>query len=312
MNETPCIQINRLNCHYSSHRGNVWAVRDFSIEVFHGQTLGIVGESGCGKSTICKALMGLLPHESIDPKSEIVFEGNRIFHKPGDNSRSLQGNQISMIFQEPSKALNPVLRVGKQIIEVLRTHRKISKKSAKEKVISLLEELGLDQPEKVWKMYPHQLSGGQQQRIAIAQALICNPRLIIADEPTTALDATVQAGILEILIEQQQRRNLTIILVTHDLTLISKMADQIAVMYAGRLVELSDADSLFNRPLMPYSAGLIQANPVFNPFHKKKLRFIPGLPPNMAETITGCAFAPRCLRVKDKCKKQIPPFKNIR
>ncbi|MCP4670189.1 MAG: ABC transporter ATP-binding protein [Desulfobacula sp.] len=310
--KNPCLQINRLNCHFSSPHGNVWTVRDFSIEVFHGQTLGIVGESGCGKSTICKAIMGLLPDGTVTEGSEILFEGNSIFHQPKKKFRSLLGNQISMIFQEPSKALNPVLRVGKQIIEVLQTHRKISKKSAKEKVISLLEELGLDQPGKVWKMYPHQLSGGQQQRIAIAQALICSPRLIIADEPTTALDATVQAGILEILIEQQKRRDLTIVLVSHDLALISKMADRIAVIYAGRLVELSDADSLFNRPLMPYSAGLIQANPVFNPSHKKKLRFIPGLPPNMAETITGCAFAPRCLRVKDKCKKQIPPFKKVR
>ncbi len=311
MNDDLCLQINKLNCHLSSQQNNVWAVRDVSLKLAYGKTLGIVGESGCGKSTLCKAIMGLLPDGSIAQDSEIFFEGKQISNRPKEQIRPLLGNRISIIFQDPSKALNPVLKSGKQIVEVLRAHRKISGKSAKKQVINLLRELGFDQPDIIWKRYPHQLSGGQQQRIAIAQALICNPSLLIADEPTTALDATVQAGILDLLLVQQQKRNMTIILVTHDLALVSKLADEVAVMYAGRLVELSDVDSLFNRPRMPYSAALLRANPGFNPIHLTNPHPIPGLPPNMTEITQGCSFAPRCPKVKDKCSKQLPSLKNV-
>ncbi|MCP1204984.1 ABC transporter ATP-binding protein [Pantoea sp. B550] len=304
----PLITFEQLSVSFAAEQGRVQAVQEVSFTIHAGQTLGIVGESGCGKSVTAMSLMGLLPPQAarIDGGA-IRFQGQDLLTLNPARMADLRGNQLAMIFQEPMSALNPVLTIGEQLCEPLIRHRAESPKAAWQQAIALISQVGLARAESLMTRYPHQLSGGMLQRIMIAMALSCQPKLLIADEPTTALDVTVQAQILRLLREQARASQMALMLITHDLGVIARMAEQVVVMYAGRVVEYGPTAEVLRNPLHPYTQGLIASRPVPGE-RRRRLYSIPGQVPDLAALPAFCAFFDRCERASEICRAGIPPL----
>ena len=305
----PVLSIQGLTTVFKTDLGQVKAVDDLNLDMPAGVTLGIVGESGCGKSTVGLSIMKLIPEPPGRIASgKILFEGEDLTKLGNREMRRIRGNQISMIFQEPMTSLNPVHRVGEIIFEVIRTHQKVSRKLAREKGIEALEKVRIPSPQIRINDYPHEMSGGMRQRVVIALAICCDPTLIIADEPTTALDVTIQAQILALLERIKKDLGTSIILITHNLGVIAENTEQVAVMYAGRLLEYADTATLFDAPLHPYTRGLMLSMPRLGAKKKGKSRLnvIPGLVPNLLGLAPGCRFADRCALVMDVCHSSEP------
>ena len=288
------LEIKNLTTHFFTRAGVVKAVDNLSLSLQRGRILGLVGESGCGKTVTALSILNLVPPPGKVVSGNIFFEGRDLLSLSAEEMRSIRGAKISMIFQEPMTALNPVFTVGNQIAEVLTTHNEVSKKEAMASAVELLRSVGIPSPEKRVDEYPHQLSGGMRQRVMIAMAIACKPSLILADEPTTALDVTIQAHILELLGRIQAEMGMAMILVTHDLGLIAERAHDVAVMYAGRIVEQADTKELFANPQHPYTRGLMASIPRPGEEGRKRLSTIAGTVPRLHDLPVGCKFAPRC------------------
>ena len=300
------LEIKDLNVRFQTENGLVHALRNVSFEVRQGEVLALVGESGCGKSVTALSVMGLLPQpQGIISGGSIHFQGRDLVPLPRKELRKYTGNEISMIFQEPMTSLNPVYTVGYQICEAIRQHSRISKKAVRDHTIEMLDKVGIAEAGKRFNAYPHQLSGGMRQRVMIAMALSCNPRLLIADEPTTALDVTIQAQILELMLELNQSIGMSMIMITHDLGVVAEIAERVAVMYAGRIVETSQVVPLFTNPSHPYTWGLLGSMPWVDR-EQERLSPIAGIVPNPFEYPAGCKYSTRCPLVDDKCRKHEP------
>lgn len=287
------LEVRNLKTYFYTEDGVVKAVDGVDISVGRGEVLGLVGESGCGKSVTSLSILRLITNPGKVIAGEIVFDGRDLLKISEAEMGNIRGNCISMIFQQPQSSLNPVFRVGDQVAEVLQIHEKLSKDTAWEKAVELLHQVGIPDAEKKARCYPHEMSGGQAQRVMIAMALALSPQLLIADEPTTALDVTIQAQILDLIHHLSTHLGTAVILITHDLGVIAEMADRVAVMYAGRIVEQADVRTLFKNPLHPYTQGLIASIPVLGTV-KEVLDVIPGSVPNLVNLPPGCQFAPRC------------------
>jgi peptide/nickel transport system ATP-binding protein len=304
----PLLELVELITHFRVPDGEVHAVDGVSLRLERGQTIGIVGESGSGKTVLSRSAMGLLHASNVIQKGEVRYEGHDINALADKDRRKLWGTEMAMVFQDPMTSLNPVMKIGRQIGESLRYHLGMSKGEARDAAIAGLASVGIPAPERRVDEYPHQLSGGMRQRVTIAIALACGPKLLFADEPTTALDVTVQAQILDLLSHQQRERNMGMMLVTHDLGVVAGRADVVAVMYAGQVVELARTEDLFGRVLMPYTEALLRAIPKLDEPSHTKLNVITGRPPDLVHPPTGCRFAPRCQYVQELCRKQAPPL----
>jgi len=302
------LDVNNLSVYFDTPRGTVRSVDDISFSLARGKTLGIVGESGSGKSVTSKAVMGLLPRKGRRIEGSILYEGRELSGLDSKGYRKLWGTELAMVFQDPMTSLNPVMKIGRQITESLRLNLDMDRQTAKETAISLLGAVKIPAPEKRFDEYPGQLSGGMRQRVVIAVALACGPKLLFADEPTTALDVTVQAQILDLLREQQRDRFMAMVLVTHDLGVVAGRADEIAVMYAGRIVERASTRSLFANMKHPYTEALLKSIPKLNSPSHTRLDAIGGAPPNLITPPKGCAFAARCAYVQPKCVEERPPL----
>ena len=289
----PLLEVNNLKTYFYTEDGVVKAVDGVDFHVFPGEVLGLVGESGCGKSVASLSIMRLIGIPGKVVEGEIFFEGRDLLKLSEAEMVDMRGNRISMIFQQPQSSLNPVFKAGDQVAEVLQIHQNMSKEESWERAVDLLRLVGIADPEKKAHAFPHEMSGGQAQRVMIAMALALNPQLLIADEPTTALDVTIQAQILDLMRDLRNRMGTSVILITHDLGVISEMADRVAVMYAGRIVEQCNIRAVFDRPLHPYTQGLIASIPVLGKI-KDRLDVIPGSVPNLINLPEGCKFAPRC------------------
>jgi len=294
---------------FATARGSLQAVDGVSFTLERGKTLGIVGESGSGKSVLSRSIMRLLPSTAHTGKgSRVVLNGKDLMTMSEGELRRMRGPEMAIVFQDPMTALNPTMTIGKQIMEVLMFHLKMPKRQARAKAVELLKAVGLPQPDVRVDQYPHQLSGGMRQRVAIAIAIACEPDLLIADEPTTALDVTVQAEILDLLKRMVRERNMAMILITHDMGVVAGQCDDVAVMYAGRIVEKAPVRDLFRNTRMPYTAALLSSIPrVTDPPHRK-LDAIEGRPPDLINPPPGCPFAPRCRFAEAACREQVPPL----
>jgi oligopeptide/dipeptide ABC transporter ATP-binding protein len=302
------LEVRGLRTYFASERGEVRAVDGVDLELERGRTLGIVGESGCGKSVTALSIMGLVPQPpGRIAGGEVLLEGEDLLKAPPRRMRELRGDQLSMIFQEPMTSLNPAFPVGEQIAEALLRHRSISKEEARSSSIEMLRRVRIPTPERRALDYPHQLSGGMRQRVMIAMALACNPKLLIADEPTTALDVTIQAQILELMRALRAELGTAIILITHDLGVIAELADDVAVMYAGKVIERCAAGRLFAEPQHPYTVGLLGSIPRLH-LEQERLSAIEGFVPDAAAFPQGCRFHPRCPFAVEKCRAEIPPL----
>jgi oligopeptide/dipeptide ABC transporter ATP-binding protein len=302
------IQVKNLRTSFFTPEGEVRAVDGISFNIGEGKTLGLVGESGCGKSVTALSIMRLVP--SPPGKivgGEIVYRGQDLLKLNGTAMRKIRGNEISMIFQEPMTSLNPVFTIGDQIGEAIRLHQGLGKRETREKTIEMLRLVKMADPESRVDDYPHQLSGGMRQRVMIAMALSCNPSLLIADEPTTALDVTIQAQILELIEELQEKKlGMALLLITHDLGVVAERADEVAIMYAGKIVERAPTQAIFNRPLHPYTVGLLNSLPGVGAKKKKRLEAIPGVVPSLLELPSGCHFRDRCPKAAGICAEAEP------
>lgn len=290
----PLLEIRGLKTHFDTREGVVRAVDGVDLKVNRGEVLGVVGESGCGKSVTALSIIGLISHPGEIVAGEVMFNGENLATMKKRQLRELRGDHISMIFQQPGSALNPVYRAGAQIKEVFELHRDWAKDVEDEKVIEMLAKVGIPDPKRRAAAYPHELSGGMAQRIMIAMALACEPELLIADEPTTALDVTIQAQILDLMRDLQRESNTAVVLITHDLGVVAEMAHEVAVMYAGEIVEQTNVRRIFSEPLHPYTQGLVGSIPVLGQL-KEVLDTIPGVVPSLIDLPTGCRFASRCV-----------------
>ncbi len=312
----PLLDIRALQTRFTSEEGSFNAVDGVSFSIPPARTLGVVGESGCGKSVTALSVMRLV----ADPPGRIVggeirYRGRNLLELSEEQMRHIRGNRISMIFQEPMTSLNPVFTVGEQIAEAIRLHQGLDRKAARERAVQMLQKVGIPAPEERVDNYPHQMSGGMRQRVMIAMALSCNPDLLIADEPTTALDVTIQAQILDLIRALQQERQMAVMLITHDLGVVAETCDDVVVMYAGRVVERADVRSIFRRPAHPYTAGLLRSVPTFDDVAhvheeggRQKLRTIPGMVPSLKNLPGGCRFRDRCDRALEVCARIDPPL----
>jgi oligopeptide/dipeptide ABC transporter ATP-binding protein len=289
----PLLEVKNLKTYFYTEDGVVRAVDGVNFEVYPGEVLGLVGESGCGKSVTSLSIMRLIAKPGRVDAGEILLDGENLLELPEDEMIKVRGNRISMIFQQPQTALNPVFKVGDQLSEVLNVHQDLGKDAGWKRAIQLLKMVGVPDPERRAEAYPHELSGGMAQRVMIAMALACVPELLIADEPTTALDVTIQAQILDLMRDLRREMGTSVILITHDLGVVAEMAERVAVMYAGEIVEQTDVNALFDEPLHPYTQGLIGSIPVLGQI-KERLDVIPGSVPNLINLPSGCRFAPRC------------------
>ena len=306
------LRVEDLRTYFRTDDGIAKAVDGVSFELAKGETLGIVGESGSGKSVTCLSAMRLIPEPpGYFPSGRILFDGKDILQLNQRNLEKLRGNRISMIFQDPMTSLNPYLRVSRQLTEVLEIHKGASRAAARKRAIEMMAQVGIPDPEGRIDQYPHQFSGGMRQRVMIAMALLCEPELLIADEPTTALDVTIQAQILELINDLKRDFGTSVIFITHDLGVVAGTTDRIAVMYAGRIVEEGPTDEVFADPQHPYTRGLMQSVPRLDAKSHEALRGIPGLPPDLSNLPSGCTFHPRCPLVTDKCKQQYPDVVQI-
>lgn len=290
---TPLLEIRNLKTYFYTDDGVVKAVDGVDFTVRRGEVLGLVGESGCGKSVTSLSILRLIAVPGKIIEGEILFEGNDLLTLSEEDMVSMRGNRLSMIFQQPQSSLNPVFKVGDQVAEVLRVHQDLNKEDAWKRAVELLRLVGIPDSDRKAHAYPHEMSGGQAQRVMIAMALACNPQLLIADEPTTALDVTIQAQILDLMRDLRSRIDTAVILITHDLGVIAELADRVAVMYAGRIVEMASVGKLFEKPLHPYTVGLMASIPVLGRV-KDRLEVIPGSVPNLINLPSGCRFATRC------------------
>jgi oligopeptide/dipeptide ABC transporter ATP-binding protein len=302
------LEVTDLRTGFRTAAGLVRAVDGVSLTLDRGRTLGIVGESGSGKSVLSRSIMGLLPKRNVVREGTVRFGGRDISALDGGGRRDLWGTQMAMVFQDPMTALNPVQRIGAQITEGLRYHLDLDRRTARRNAIALLTSVGIPEPARRLTQYPHELSGGMRQRIMIAVALACGPKLLFADEPTTALDVTVQAQILNLLARQQRERHMAMILVTHDLGVVAGRADEVAVMYAGQIVEKAPTARLFANVRMPYTEALLGSIPRLDQPRGVPLRAIPGRPPSLVAPPPGCRFAPRCPYAQDRCRAETPPL----
>ncbi|MCI1966432.1 MAG: ABC transporter ATP-binding protein [Oscillospiraceae bacterium] len=311
MKNEALLEVKNLRTYFHTEAGLVKSVDGVSFRVEKGKTLGIVGESGCGKSITSLSIMQLVetPPGKIEG-GEILFEGENLLNKTEDEMREIRGKKIAMIFQEPMTSLNPVYTIGKQITEALLLHEKISKHEAKARALEMLKLVRIPLPEKRFNEYPHQLSGGMRQRVMIAMSLSCNPQLLICDEPTTALDVTIQAQILELINELKEKTGSSVIMITHDLGVISEVADDVMVMYAGKVVEQASTDEIFENPLHPYTVGLMNCIPKLNS-DVDTLPTIKGMVPSFDNMPKGCAFCPRCSMAKKICEQKAPELVDV-
>ena len=304
--QQPLLTLRDLEVTIDVRKGQVRPLQGCSFEVAPGETLGLVGESGSGKTMTALSIMGLLPKQGSITGGSIQFEGDDLTTMDPAAVRRIRGTKIGMIFQDPLTSLNPTMRIGYQVGEVLRVHKNVSKKDARAAAIEMLRKVGMPRPEKVVDDYPHQLSGGMRQRVMIAMALICSPSLLIADEPTTALDVTTQRQILDLIDSLKHEFQTAVILVTHDLGVVASRADRVAVMYAGRIVEVAETEEIFENPQHQYTRSLIAALPEQTKDSREELYTIPGMPPNLRDKIVGCPFAPRCPRADERCRTETP------
>jgi oligopeptide/dipeptide ABC transporter ATP-binding protein len=307
----PLLDIRRLRTHFKTPQGTVRAVDDVSLTVAAGEVLGIVGESGCGKSVLSLSILQLLPMPpAFFAGGQILFDGQDLLKASAEEVRRIRGNRISMIFQEPMSALNPVFTIGNQLAEVFRVHQSLGKAEALEKAVTMLETVGVPAPRRRVKEYPYQLSGGMRQRVMIAMALACRPALLIADEPTTALDVTIQAQILDLMEQLRRELDTAIIIVSHDLGVIAETARRVVVMYTGKIMEAAETVALFDTPLHPYTRGLMQAIPaVTSRRDQGELYEISGVVPSLLNLPSGCPFNPRCPLVGDICRRREPELR---
>jgi oligopeptide transport system ATP-binding protein len=303
------LEVNDLATHFFTQDGVVKAVDGISYSLDEGEILGIVGESGCGKSVSALSIMRLVanpPGRIV--RGEVEFEGEDLLKLDDAEMRHIRGNRIAMVFQEPMTSLNPVLTIGRQLTETLELHLGMNKSQARERAIELLRMVNIPDPERRLKDYPHQFSGGMRQRVMIAMALSCNPRLIIADEPTTALDVTIQAQILELMRDLAQQFGTALIIITHNLGVVARYANRVNVMYAGRIIETGSAQEIYHNPRHPYTLGLLNSVPRLDEPRKVRLDPIEGMPPDLIQLPGGCSFAPRCKFVYEKCIQETPPL----
>ncbi len=308
---THLLEVKNLQTHFPTRAGLVKAVNDVSFYINEGELVGLVGESGCGKSITALSVMRLIASPGKIVGGEILFKGENLLQFSDDKMRELRGNDIAMIFQDPMTSLNPVYTVGEQIAEALRLHRNLNKKDAWSEAIEAMKEVSIPDPSRRVNDYPHQLSGGMRQRVMIAMALACNPELLIADEPTTALDVTIQAQILELLDNLRQTRKLAVLLITHDLGVVAEVANRVCVMYTGRIVEESGVEEIFRKPKHPYTEGLLKSVPKLREFGNEKqtrLSTIQGTVPSPTNLPTGCHFAPRCPYRFERCAHDPMPL----
>ncbi len=312
MNQSDIVlDIKNLSVEFKTVEGTVKAVNDLSYVLHKGEKLGIVGESGSGKSVSSLAVMQLIPNPPGEiVQGEILYKGEDIRKKSEKEMQSIRGNEISMIFQEPMTSLNPIIKCGKQIAETLRLHRGMDKKQAMEEAVNMMKAVGIANAEVRAHEYPHQMSGGMRQRIMIAMALACRPQILIADEPTTALDVTIQAQILDLIRDLNEEMGTSVLFITHDLGVVNELCDTVIVMYTGRIVEKAPVKDVFNDPKHPYSVGLLEAIPRISK-DREPLKTIEGMVPNPTERIEGCSFWPRCPHASERCKKEEPPMVQI-
>ena len=314
-NSKPLLAVKGLKTYFYTEDGVVRAVDGVDFEVYPGEVLGLVGESGCGKSVTSLSIMGLVSKPGKIDAGEILLDDENLLEFTEEEMMKVRGNRISMIFQQPQTALNPVFKVGDQLAEVLDVHQGLGKEAGWKRAIQLLKMVGVPDPERRVEAYPHELSGGMAQRVMIAMALACIPELLIADEPTTALDVTIQAQILDLMRDMRKEMNTSVILITHDLGVVAEMAERVAVMYAGEIVEQTDVNTLFDEPLHPYTQGLIGSIPILGEL-KDRLDVIPGSVPNLVNLPPGCRFAPRCqAHIKHNmsiCTKTEPELEEIK
>ncbi len=305
----PLLRLESLKVYFRTRRGLVRAVDGVSLSLARGRTLGIVGESGSGKSVLARSLLRLLPERTvIRVGGRILFDGQDLCQLSEAELRRIRGRRIAMVFQDPMTSLNPVIPIGRQIAQVLKYHLGMQPRAAADRALELLASVGVPSPRQRLEEFPHQLSGGMRQRAMIALALACDPELLITDEPTTALDVTVQAQILDLLHRQQNERGMALILISHDLGVVARLADRIAVMYAGRIVEQAEAEALFDDMRMPYTAALFRSIPKLNNASHTRLEAIDGRPPDLAGDLRGCRFAPRCRFADERCRREDPPL----
>ena len=304
----PLLQVEDLSTFFHTEENTVKSLRNIDLTIDKSETLALVGESGCGKSVTALSVMGLIPTPPGKFESgRILFRGQDLLKTPESEMQNIRGNEISMIFQEPMTSLNPIFTIGDQIMEAIRLHQNKTKFQTRELALKVLRQVAIPSPENRIDQYPHELSGGMKQRVMIAMAIASQPSLLIADEPTTALDATIQAQILDLLDQLRQEIEMSILLITHNLGIVAQYADRVAVMYAGKIVELASVEELFASPLHPYTRGLLNSLPKDG----SKLKTIPGAVPHPAYLPKGCAFHPRCAEKEDKCTKMTPPLKPI-
>lgn len=303
----PLLEIDRLSVRFTSPDGEVWAVRDVNLTLEQGRCLALVGESGCGKSATTTAAARLAKGAQVS--GSVQFEGKNLLALPESEMRTVRGGGIGMVFQDPMTGLHPAYRVGRQIVEAIRAHKPVSREEARRQAVRLLSEVGIPDASSRMNSYPHELSGGQRQRVMIAIAIAASPRLLIADEPTTALDVTVQAQILQLLSRLQRDRKMAILLVTHDLGVVAEVADDVAVMYAGRIVEQAPVDDIFSNPRHPYTRGLLQSLPIVG--SRAALTPIQGSPPSPLTDSTGCSFSPRCPLASTACLATRPLLREV-
>ncbi len=308
----PLLQVNNLKTYFKTQDGVVKAVDGVSYYVHRGETLGIVGESGCGKSVSALSVMRLIPQPPGEiVGGEVVFDGENLLDLSEDEMRHVRGNRISMIFQDPMTSLNPVLTICYQVSEALELHLGMDRAAARERTLELLRIVGIPSAEKRLDDYPHQFSGGMRQRVMIAMALSCNPEVLIADEPTTALDVTIQAQILDLINKLKRELGTAVIIITHDLGVIAGMSDRVVVMYAGHIVEAANTYELFSNPRMPYTLGLMRSIPRVDARDRKKLNPIRGLPPDLIDLPDMCPFLPRCDFAQPRCEEACPPLREV-
>ncbi|MFO1445070.1 ABC transporter ATP-binding protein [Bacillus sp. Bva_UNVM-123] len=311
--DKPILELKELKTHFYTERGRVTAIDGISFNVNENEILGVVGESGCGKSATAQTILKLYDEkEAVQYEGEINFNGKNLLTLTENAMQKIRGNDISMIFQDPMSSLDPVYTIGDQIVETILLHQKVSKKEAYQKAIEMLKMTGIPSPEKRIHEYPHQLSGGMRQRILIAIALICQPKLLIADEPTTALDVTIQAQILDLILQMNKEMGMGIIFITHDLGVVSEICTRVVVMYLGQIVEEADTNSLFSNPLHPYTKGLIKSIPQLEGERSQKLFTIEGIVPSLNNIPKGCRFAPRCQYADELCRSQAPDLKQYK
>ncbi|KPU44544.1 oligopeptide transport ATP-binding protein OppD [Oxobacter pfennigii] len=306
------MEVKDLHVSFDTYGGEVKAIRGVNFDLYKGEALAIVGESGCGKSVTAQSVMRLLASPPVRYKQgSIIFEGQDILKKTEKQMQAIRGNDIGMIFQDPMTSLNPTLRIGNQIAEGLRKHKKLSRHQAQKAAIEMLELVAVAQPDKRVNQYPHEFSGGMRQRVMIALALACNPKLLIADEPTTALDVTIQAQILDLLKDMQKKLGTSIILITHDLGVVSKMCDRVVVMYAGQIVESGVIDDIYYAPKHPYTKGLLNSVPRIDMDREKSLTPIVGTPPDLFNPPAGCPFYARCKDAMKVCQQHQPVMEDM-